>query len=183
MHVRQDGAEFLRGSRRIALLHPSFRCYAIVHHSSRARARTRDVPPAPNDSEDAMAAQFSTIRGLVGTSLVTAACLVTPVTTALAEPSDTAGAVTTSGAAGQWIHIDPQTGARTARPPADAAAAMAGNPAFSTSSQGLVEEPAPGGGVTVNLQGRFRSAVVATVGADGKVSVDCQSPGYPSGKE
>jgi hypothetical protein len=75
----------------------------------------------------------------------------------------------------QWIHIDPQTGRRVA--PSAPVAAMAVDPAFGTSQQGLVELAAPGGGVKVDLNGRFRSAATATVGADGKVAVDCVAPG------
>lgn len=77
--------------------------------------------------------------------------------------------------AGQWVHIDPKTGARVV-PPA-AVAVPAPHPAFSTSHEGLVEQPAPGGGVMVDLQGRFRSAATATVGADGHAAVDCVPPG------
>jgi hypothetical protein len=45
-----------------------------------------------------------------------------------------------------------------------------------TSSEGLVEEAAPvGGGVMVNLQGRFQSAMTATVDANGNVVVPCLS--------
>jgi hypothetical protein len=47
--------------------------------------------------------------------------------------------------------------------------------ALSTSHEGLVEEQAPGGGVIVNLQGRFQSLMVATQGTDNKVSVECLS--------
>jgi hypothetical protein len=77
--------------------------------------------------------------------------------------------------AGQWIHVDPQTGQRIARPPA--AAAIAANPAFSTSHRGLAEQPAPGGGTMIDLQGRFRSAATATTGADGTAHVHCIGPG------
>jgi len=125
---------------------------------------------------------FNAIRRLLGASLVTGACLATPVATALAEPGGT-GATTAAPAAGQWIHVDPQTGARTARPSAAAAAAITGDPAFSTSGQGLVQQPAPGGGATMNLQGRFRSAAVATVGPDGATTVDCHTPGRQGGEE
>ena len=43
--------------------------------------------------------------------------------------------------------------------------------AVSTSHEGLFEEPAPGGGIMVNLQGRFQSLSVATTDADGNVTV------------
>ena len=83
------------------------------------------------------------------------------------------------GQAGQWIHVDPQTGKRVPAPPA---AALAGRPEFSTSHQGLVEKPAPGGGMMIDLQGRFRSAGTASVGPDGKPVVNCVPPGT-AGKE
>jgi hypothetical protein len=41
--------------------------------------------------------------------------------------------------------------------------------AFSRSSAGLVETRSPGGGVMVDLQGRFQSPLIATVGTDGQV--------------
>ena len=85
------------------------------------------------------------------------------------------------GRAGQWIHVDPQTGRRV--PPPAGRAAVAVDPAFSTSHAGLAEQPAPGGGVMVDLQGRFRSAATATVGADGKANLDCVPPGTAAGKE
>lgn len=124
-----------------------------------------------------MFARVYSIGRLLSTSLLTGACIATSVTIAFADP-----ATAPVARGGQWVHVDPQTGARTAAPPA-AAAVTAGDPAFSTSHQGLVEEPAPGGGTTVNLQGRFRSAAVATVGADGKVSVDCHAPAVPAAVE
>ncbi len=43
----------------------------------------------------------------------------------------------------------------------------------STSDAGLVETPSPvpGGGVMVDLQGRFQSPLVATIGTDGKMTM------------
>ena len=82
---------------------------------------------------------------------------------------------------GNWIQVDPQTGKRIPGRPVNAA--IAADPAFSTSHSGLVQEPAPGGGMMINLQGRFRSAATATVGADGKPEVDCLPPGAASRKE
>lgn len=87
------------------------------------------------------------------------------------------------GRAGQWIHVDPQTGQRVPPPPAAGRAAVPVDPAFSTSHAGLAEHPAPGGGMMVDLQGRFRSAATATVGADGKADLDCVPPGTAAGKE
>jgi len=82
--------------------------------------------------------------------------------------------------AGQWIHVDPLTGKRVPAPPS---AAVAGRPEFSTSHQGLVEKPAPGGGIMIDIQGRFRHAATATVGADGKPVADCVPPGTTEGRE
>jgi hypothetical protein len=41
------------------------------------------------------------------------------------------------------------------------------------SDRGLVLRTLPGGGVIVNLQGRYRSMAVATVDSDGKTAVNC----------
>jgi hypothetical protein len=46
---------------------------------------------------------------------------------------------------------------------------------INTSSEGLVEEKLADGTVLVDLKGRFQSAVVATIGADGKVHTNCYS--------
>lgn len=43
----------------------------------------------------------------------------------------------------------------------------------STSSDGLKETPLPGGGVMVDLEGRFQSVAIATVGPDGKIGFTC----------
>jgi hypothetical protein len=77
------------------------------------------------------------------------------------------------------IYRDPQTGERGV-PPAGTPSAReleSLGEAFSTSSQGLVETPSPvpGGGVKVDLHGRFRSPLVATHRADGKCSIQHQS--------
>ena len=79
-------------------------------------------------------------------------------------------------AAAQLLHIDPATGEFVAEP-------LSGVPLetsdlHGTSSDGLVEEPSPvaGGGVMVNLRGRFQSRSVATIGEDGRVVVECLGP-------
>jgi hypothetical protein len=75
---------------------------------------------------------------------------------------------------GMTIYIDPQTG--EIRPdPAPGTVPLQLTPeqrnAFSTSHEGLVEVPStePGGGVKLDLQGRFQSPLVGTIDADGKV--------------
>src|SRR3990172_6682741 len=132
--------------------------------------------------------------------VVGGACLLGSSTVGFAEPgavpptnaatSGASEAATASGArddvaparAGRWIKVDPQTGKPVA-PAAPPGAAIAADPAFSTSHQGLVPQPAPGGGVMIDLQGRFRSAASATVGRDGKVAVDCVPPGTAAREE
>ena len=44
---------------------------------------------------------------------------------------------------------------------------------LSRSDQGLQPRTLPGGGVAVDLQGRYRNMAVATVGADGQAAVNC----------
>lgn len=81
------------------------------------------------------------------------------------------------GSAGMRIYIDPDTG-EIGRPPAGSRAGVL-EPAFSTSSQGLVEEPSPESGIMVDLQGRFRSPLMATIGPDGKLSIGHHIPVHP----
>ena len=78
------------------------------------------------------------------------------------------------------VYIDPETGRRTSRP-SDAARrgldeANAHRPEFSQSSEGLVERPAPGGGVIVDLEGRFQSSTRVKLGADGTRELYCTDP-------
>jgi hypothetical protein len=46
-------------------------------------------------------------------------------------------------------------------------------PVLSRSAEGLAVQAVPGGGQRVDLGGRFQSAAVAKIGADGKLVVDC----------
>jgi hypothetical protein len=88
-----------------------------------------------------------------------------------------------AGNAGMRVHIDPKTGA-ILRQPAPGSVPLTLTPmdqnAMSTSHEGLVEvpNPVPGGGVKLDLQGRFQSPLIATIGPDGKVTV--QHPGEPA---
>jgi hypothetical protein len=81
-----------------------------------------------------------------------------------------------SGASGMMIYIDPQTGA-ILQEPAPGTVPLQLTPqfqnAFSTSHQGLVEVPSavPGGGVEVDLQGRFQHPFIATIDANGKLKM------------
>jgi hypothetical protein len=131
------------------------------------------------------------VRALPASFVVIATCLaaVAPCLQAeelaedlkLAQPSATApppaAGVSVSaspGASGFRVHIDPQTG-RLLREPAPGSAPLQLSPreqnALSTSHQGLTEvtSTVPGGGVKIDLQGRFRSPLIATIDAKGKV--------------
>ena len=79
------------------------------------------------------------------------------------------------GSPGMRVYVDPATGEFGA-PPSWAARrpeSLAPEAAYSTSDVGLVETPSavPGGGVMVDLQGRFRSPVIAAMDADGRVTM------------
>ena len=78
--------------------------------------------------------------------------------------------------AGMMIHVDPQTG-EILREPASGTMPLplpsTLRRALSTSHQGLLETPSlvPGGGVKVDLQGRFQSPLFATIDASGKLKL------------
>lgn len=79
--------------------------------------------------------------------------------------------------AGRKAFVDPITGELVASPakgPVIPLPPQAEN-AQSTSGDGLRETPGTtrGGGVKINLQGRFRSSAVAAVGPDGKLTTRC----------
>jgi hypothetical protein len=88
----------------------------------------------------------------------------------------------TTTSVGMRVFRDPQTGRITGKPgPAERAALQSAvvkqlGPSSSTSSQGLVQvaSPVKGGGVMVDLQGRFRSTSSATEEA-GATTVDCRA--------
>jgi hypothetical protein len=74
-----------------------------------------------------------------------------------------------AAAPGMRVYIDPKTGEPTTPPPG---AAVEAAPAVQQrSGEGLVEETLPGGGVKVDLQGRFKTPLVVTVGPDGRARV------------
>ena len=97
-----------------------------------------------------------------------------PGTSNTPQPAGKPGAV--PAGAPMVIYVDPQTGALL-KEPAPGSVPLQLTPqlrnAFSTSHQGLVETPisTPGGGVKVDLQGRFRSPLIATTDASGKVRI------------
>jgi hypothetical protein len=78
--------------------------------------------------------------------------------------------------AGYVVHFDDKGKIVEAVSPQDQADFNAQlNAAINTSSEGLVEQvnPVAGGGIKLDLQGRFQSAQVATKKADGSVYVPC----------
>ena len=131
-------------------------------------------------------------RGLKTSLLGVGACFIAVMHPAFAEEGKPVssgqpqtGVVTTGppqptavpeGAPGMIIHIDPQTG-ELRRTPAPGTTPLQLSPqernAFSTSHQGLVEVPSsvPGGGVKLDLQGRFHSPLAVTIGPDGKLKM------------
>ncbi len=90
----------------------------------------------------------------------------TPAVTVVSQPS---------GAAGMRLYVDPETGEFVERPtvPSTIELAEDGVGPYSTSDEGLYEVEAAGGGVMVDLQGRFRQAYVATVDESGNVKASC----------
>ena len=108
------------------------------------------------------------LSGLIGL-----AGIVAPASAQNATPNSP-GQPAPAGTSGIIVHIDPQTGA-ILKEPAPGTVPLQLTPketaAMSTSHEGLAEVPSavPGGGVKVDLQGRFRSPLIANVGPDGKV--------------
>lgn len=157
------------------------------------------VAPPPGDQESRvalpslrmMASRKSTVCTTLLTGLVVAgACFLLGIPPAVAgDPTDhgsppgpaaPASSESTStgapsAAGGMKIHIDPQTGALTkeAPPTAPLSLSPAEQNAFSTSHQGLVETPSPvpGGGVMIDLQGRFQHPLSATIDDAGKLTI------------
>jgi hypothetical protein len=84
-------------------------------------------------------------------------------------------AVTAPPPASMRVHVDPKTGAIVPAPVGPPAPAQM-PPAASHSAAGLVEKPAPGGGVILDLQGRFLSPMTATAAPDGAPHAECHGP-------
>jgi hypothetical protein len=78
-----------------------------------------------------------------------------------------AGAQTMSP--GMQAHVDPQSGALVPEAVGPVAPALPAPPPAPPAA----EIPAPGGGMMVDIRGRFMSSVVATIAADGSLHVDC----------
>jgi hypothetical protein len=78
-------------------------------------------------------------------------------------------------AQGMRVYRDPQTGKLGPPPPGITPPGLtaAEQRMLNRSDQGLRPLTLPGGGVAIDLQGRFRNMAVATVGADGQAVVNC----------
>jgi len=90
-------------------------------------------------------------------------------------PSEPSAPAAPAGAVGLTIYKDPVTGRLMPVPPDKLRELLAVDlrRATSTSHEGLVETAAPGGGVMIDLRGRFQDAMEAEVGPDGKVTTRC----------
>lgn len=78
---------------------------------------------------------------------------------------------------GMRAYVDPQTGRLTQEPPTGVPAP----PRTTAPRPRLAEVPAPGGGMMIQLDGRFMSDLVATVQPDGSVAIDCVQRGAATG--
>jgi hypothetical protein len=85
------------------------------------------------------------------------------------------------GTSGVVVHIDPSTGEFRPEPPAKevtpAPAAKASIPQFSE-----VSSPTLGGGVMIDLKGQFQTPLVATIDAEGKMTLKHETT-MPAGME
>ena len=86
------------------------------------------------------------------------------------------GEVAQAPQAGQRIEIDAATGERV--PHEQMATELSREPLaqerFRMDLEGLVSEPLPGGGVMIDLQGRFQSALVVSINAEGEIETRCE---------
>jgi hypothetical protein len=114
---------------------------------------------------------------VLATDLLQTSCEKTraPASANTAEGQNEKAANASKGTAAMRVYIDPKTG-EVVEPPAGAPAAELPKSqanALSTSVDRLEETPSPmpGGGVLLDLKGRFQSPLVATPGADGKITI------------
>ncbi len=91
-------------------------------------------------------------------------------------PAASAGETAPPPSAGLTVHVDPQTGRILAAPapgtqPLELSQDLQN--ALSTSHEGLKEAPGtePGGGMKLDLKGRFQSPMLATTDVEGKTRV------------
>ena len=76
---------------------------------------------------------------------------------------------------GLTVYKDPETGRLMPLPPEKLEELVSEEfrKSVSMSHEGLKETAAPGGGVMIDLQGRFQNAMQVQVGADGQLSSHC----------
>ena len=81
------------------------------------------------------------------------------------------------GNAGRKVFVDPATGKLIPPPRPAAPVTPPLEDALSTSGEGLRETPGKtrGGGIKIDLQGRFRSTVTATIDPEGRLSTRCET--------
>jgi len=100
---------------------------------------------------------------------LTAVALLTPVNPGPADDS-----VLSPGAASLRASIDPETGELvTGHTSPDQDPDLAMQRALDRSTEGLAPVQHPDGAVSVDLQGRFRSATVARINDDGQLETTC----------
>lgn len=87
-----------------------------------------------------------------------------------------------AGAGGMQAHVDPQSGALVPEPvlPAPSAVPV---PLPAPRQAALRDVHAPGGGMMVELEGRFMSDLVATIEPDGRLRIDCVPGTAPESSE
>ena len=121
----------------------------------------------------------SRIRGMCAVTTMLALVALAAVPACSAEEGPSSASREPAGpapASGLMIYVDPHTGALL-REPAPGAVPLPLSPklqnALSTSHQGLVEVPStvPGGGVRIDLQGRFQHPYIATIDSSGAVRI------------
>ena len=79
-------------------------------------------------------------------------------------------------APGMTIHIDPTTGEFLPEPAADGVSKQAADAVTAPVLQlKAVPSPTLGGGIMIDLQGQFRMPLMATMGADGKLTMKHES--------
>ena len=79
-------------------------------------------------------------------------------------------------AAGMVVHIDPTTGEFLPEPAADGVTTQAADAAkVSVRQLKAVPSPTLGGGIMIDLQGQFQTPLVATIDADGKLTMKHES--------
>lgn len=99
------------------------------------------------------------------------------------QKSETKASESTAQASGYIVQLDETRGTIKDNPELSPEMKEALSRLISTSSEGLIPITTESGAVVVDLQGRFRSATVATLSPDGKVQTQCISVPPEKAKE